>query len=262
MGRYLRIYRALLGFSWSRALSFRIDFFFRILMDMVFYAVHLAFFAIIYRFTPLLGGWREDQAFVFICGYLLVDSVFMTVFSNNLWWLPIFVNRGDLDYYLVRPVSSLFFMSLREFDASSFVNLLMALGLWLWSLGNCQDALTLGRFALYLLALCAGTFVSYSLNMLLILPVFWTHSARGLHELAYSFLKLGERPHQVYRGWLRWLVVAIVPVAFVASIPAEILFGDSPWQLLAASLGIVTLSGLAVVGAWRLALGAYTSASS
>ena len=60
----------------------------------------------------------------------------MTVFANNMWWLPIAVNRGDLDYYLVRPVSSLFFLSLREFAANSFLNLLLATGILVWALAR------------------------------------------------------------------------------------------------------------------------------
>ena len=45
----------------------------------------------------------------------VADAIHMTVFSNNMWWFPIFINRGDLDYYLIRPVSSLFFLSLRDY---------------------------------------------------------------------------------------------------------------------------------------------------
>ena len=62
---------------------------------------------------------------VFVGSVFVADALIMTVFSNNLWWLPIYVNRGDVDYYLVRPVSSLFMLSLRDFAANSFLNLLM-----------------------------------------------------------------------------------------------------------------------------------------
>ena len=134
MRRYLRLYAHFLRFSFSRAMEFRLDFGFRIVMEGMFYALQFAFFAILYRHTALLGGWTADQAIVFVCGYFLIDAIHMTVFSNNLWWFPVFVNRGDLDYYLVRPVSTLFFMSLRDFAANSFVNLLIASGLLVWSL--------------------------------------------------------------------------------------------------------------------------------
>lgn len=77
----------------------------------------------------------------------------MTLFSNNLWWLSTYVNRGDLDYYLVRPVSSLFFVSLRDFAANSFVNLLMACSLLAWTITNCDQAIKWWAPALYVLLL-------------------------------------------------------------------------------------------------------------
>ena len=123
MRRYLRLYACFLRFSFSRAMEFRLDFYFRIVMDGVWYAVNLAFFLAIYRHTALLGGWTEDQVIVFAAGVFVADGVHMTVFSNNMWWFPVLVNRGDLDYHLVRPVSSLFFVSLRDFAANSFVSM-------------------------------------------------------------------------------------------------------------------------------------------
>jgi len=98
MARYLRLYLYFVRFSFSRAMEFRVDFYFRVVMDATFYAVHILFFTLLYRHTSLLGGWTLDQAYVFVCGYLLIDAINMTLFSNNLWWLPILVNRGDLEY--------------------------------------------------------------------------------------------------------------------------------------------------------------------
>ena len=121
--RYLRLYGYFVRFSTSRTLEFRIDFFFRVFMDLVYYGVNIAFYGVIFLHTELLGGWTRDQSLVFMGGFLLVDAIVMTLFSNNIWWLPILINRGDLDYYLLRPVSSLFFLSVRDFAVNSFINL-------------------------------------------------------------------------------------------------------------------------------------------
>jgi len=129
MSRYLRLYLQFLKFSFSRSLEYRMDFWFRIVMDCMFYLVELAFFTILYQHTDMLGGWNYDQILIFVSGFLVIDAIHMTVFSNNMWWMPILVNKGDLDYYVVRPVSSLFFLSLRDFAANSFLNLLIASGI-------------------------------------------------------------------------------------------------------------------------------------
>jgi ABC-2 type transport system permease protein len=200
--RYLRLYGYFLRFSFSRAMEFRFDFFFRIGMDTLWYAHHLAFFWVLYRHTPLLGGWTLDQMFVFAGGVFLMDAIQMTLTANNTWMLPITVNKGDLDYYLVRPVSSLFFLSLREFAANSFLNLVIAGGLVAWSLWRYPEPIGPARAAVFVMLLLDGVFVTYLLRLLFITPVFWLHSGRGLDELHFSLEKLGERPHQIYAGWL------------------------------------------------------------
>lgn len=260
--RYLRLYLYFLRFSASRALEFRLDFYFRVLMDVVFYGVSLGFFTIIYRHTAALGGWSLDQIYLFVCAFLLVDAVYMAVFANNLWWLPFFVNKGDLDYYLVRPVSSLFFLSLRDFAANSFLNVGIAAGLVAWALARYPQPLGAMQILAYLAFLAVGVFLTYVVRMMFIIPVFWLHSTHGLVEISWALSRLGERPVAIYAPWLKWVLLTFLPMAFMASVPAEILFQGLQVRHLALAAGVVGgLFGF-TVWFWRRGLAAYSSASS
>jgi ABC-2 type transport system permease protein len=262
MLRYFRLYLYFLRFSFSRAMEFRLDFFFRILMDTAFYAVQLSFFGIIYRHTALLGGWSFDQVLVFACGFFLVDAIHMTVFANNLWWLPTFVNRGDLDYYLVRPVSSLYFLSLRDFAANSFVNLLIAAGLLVWALLQYTEPLSATRLLIYLLFLLNGSILYYLIHISFLIPVFWLHSGRGLGEMFYALEKYSDRPDRIFSGYLKRLLVTLLPFSLVASYPARLLFEGIRPQLLLHMAGATLIAFLFVIAFWRVALRNYSSASS
>ena len=66
MRRYARLYLCFLRFSFSRAMEFRVDFFFRIFMDAFFYFINIAFFKVVFLHTSLLGGWGEEQMMVFV----------------------------------------------------------------------------------------------------------------------------------------------------------------------------------------------------
>lgn len=262
MIRYLRLYLHFLRFSFSRAMEFRVDFYFRIVMDAVFYALHLAFFTILYGHTRELGGWTLDQVYIFVCGYFVLDAVNMTVFGNNLWWLPMYINRGDLDYYLVRPVSSLFFLSLRDFAANSFVNLVMAVGLLVWSIARYPLPLGAGRIGVYLCLIVLGNILFYLLRLLFLLPVFWTHTSRGLDELYFHLEKFAERPHQIYQGWLRYALLTVLPFALLASVPAHALFEELRLDRLLHVLVVTVAAFLVVLWMWGRGLRAYASASS
>jgi ABC-2 type transport system permease protein len=260
--RYPRLYLYFLRFSLSRAMEFRVDFYFRVLMDVVFYVVNIAFFSILYRHTSLLGGWDLDQIYVFVCCYLFVDALHMTVFSNNMWWLPIFINRGDLDYYLVRPVSSLFFLSLRDFAANSFLNLVIASGLVGWALVRYPHPLTAGRVVAFLLFLVLGTLLTYMTRLLFIIPTFWLHSGKGMLELSWTLTTLGERPVQIYDAWLRRTLTTVLPLAFLATVPASVLFDGLTAAKLLLALAVITGLGAFDLWLWQRGLRAYSSASS
>lgn len=262
MLRYIRLYGHLLRFSFSRAMEFRIDFLFRFVMDIAFYAANLLFFEVLYGHTDLVGGWTRAQARVFLGGYFCVDAIHMTVFANNTWGFPLRVNRGDLDYDLVRPVSSLFFASLREFAASSFFNLLAAAGLLVWALAGYPGPVTAGRLATFLALIVNGGLLFGILNMIWLVPVFWLHTARGIQEVFHSLTITVHRPDAIYRGWVRRTFVSVLPFCLMASFPARALFDGPSAALLLHVAGVTAGALMFLVWFWRRGLRAYASASS
>ncbi len=262
MLRYLKLYGNFVRFSLSRALEFRADFYFRVFMDILFYGVNIAFYKLIFLHTGQLAGWREDQMMVFVAGYLVVDALNMTIFANNMWWLPTYINRGDLDYYLIRPVSSLFFLTLRDFAANSFLNLIFSMGILVWALHGLNGPVTFGGVVLYLALLINGTFLYQCLRMLTVIPVFWLHSGRGFEQIYWSMTRFMERPDRIFTGWVGRILLSILPFSLMASLPARLFLERFSWVTLGhVSLVTVVFAGTVVLF-WRAGLRAYSSASS
>jgi ABC-2 type transport system permease protein len=262
MWRHLRLFLYCVRFSCSRAMAFRLDFFFRMSMDLTYYAANIVLFQLIYHHTSLLGGWTANQIMVFVGAYLVIDAVFMTLFSNNMWWLPQFVNRGDLDYYLIRPASTLFFLSIREFSANAFINLIMAVSILIWAILECEQDFILIDYVSFVIFLGIGSFLHYLSNLLFLTPVFWMHSARGLGLVWFTFSRFIERPDRIFTGVTRVLLTTCVPFSLMASFPARLFLEGFDWRL-AIHLVIVTiLFFVLTLIAWNLGLRHYTSASS
>jgi ABC-2 type transport system permease protein len=262
MLRYLRLYGHFVRFSMSKAMEFRFDFFFRVFMDLVYYGIQIAFYGVVFGQTPILGGWNRDQAMVFMGAYLVVDAISMTVFSNNLWWLPVAVNHGDLDYYLVRPVSSLFFLTLRDFAANSLINLAFALGILAWAIARLPAFPGAGTAALFLAMIAAGSLLHSLLHLLIIIPVFWMHSIGGMRGIFYSLSRCMERPDRIFTGWTRRLLVSIFPFCLMASFPARAFLEGPRAGLLLHFSAVVAGMFLLVAWSWQRGLRAYSSASS
>jgi ABC-2 type transport system permease protein len=243
-------------------MAFRMDFFFRIFMDIIYYAVNLAFYNIIYMHTTILGGWDLNQMMVFVAGYLVLDAVVMTFFANNLWRLPQYVNNGDLDYYLIRPVSSLFFLSLRDFAANSFINLTMTWAIFIWILTKYPYPFELFQLALFIAMLFCGIFLYYLVRMATIIPVFWTLSARGFDQLFWGVSRFLERPDRIFTGWVRRILASILPFSIMASYPARIFLDGFSWNVFWHIVIVTFCFWALVVVLWHLGLRAYSSASS
>lgn len=262
MKRYLRLYLHFLQFSFSKAMEFRLDFTFRIVMDLIYYIVNILLFKVLFLHSDLIGGWTEEQMMIFVGSYLLVDAINMTVVATNLWWFPTYINRGDLDYYLIRPVSPLFFLSFREFAANSFMNVIMAFAFFVYSIASYSEPISAAQLLGLFLLLLNGCFIYYCIQMLMVIPVFWTQSPRGFIDLVYSLGIAMERPDRIFKGWLRLLFTVLLPFALIASYPAKFFIeGLSTFDLIHLTLVSVGL-GLILKFIWGKALRSYSSASS
>jgi len=260
--RYLNLYLHFLRFSFSKAMEFRVDFFFRVVMDIIFYGIQFVFFSIIYKHTNILAGWSFDQMKIFIAGYIFIDALNMTVFANNCWWLPIYINRGDLDYYLTKPVSTLFFLSLREFAANSFLNLLVAVGLLSWAILSYPLDLSILKIIGFVILLINGTILYFLINLIFLLSVFWTQSPRGFGDVFFAVSHTMERPDRIFKGITRILFTYILPFSLMASYPARFLFEPFSYSLVLTVFVITIIVYLLVLFIWNKGLKVYSSASS
>jgi ABC-2 type transport system permease protein len=231
-------------------------------MDAMYYVVNIAFFKIIYLHTSDIAGWTESQVMVFVSGYLVLDGLQMTVLSNNLWMLPQLVNRGDLDYYLLRPVSSLFFLSLRDFAANSFLNLTLAVGFMVYSIAHYDGPWSVGSLILYLFFLLNGLLLYFFLRLLAVLPVFWTGSGQGLDLLVWHFSRFLERPDGIFSGPIRRILTTVLPYCLMVSFPARLFFEGWSTTVVLHLLAVTAVFTLVTGKLWSVALKHYSSASS
>ncbi len=260
--RYFNLYIYFIKFAFSKAMEFRVDFFFRVLMDLVFYIIQFGFFNILYLHTDILGGWNLEQMKIFIASFIFVDAFNMTFFANNSWQLPISINKGELDYYLTKPIASFFVLGLREIAANSFINLIFATCLLIFILVQSSLSFSLISISIFILLLINGAFLYYMTFLVFLLPVFWSGSSRGFADVFFAAEKIFQRPDGIFTYYIRRFFLFILPFSAMASMPTRYLFEENKLiiftQILGASLFIYAL----VWFIWSKALKNYTSASS
>lgn len=231
-------------------------------MDISYYLVALGFFEVIYGHTFDLGGLNQAQARVFITSYLVLDAITMVLFANNLWWFPYAVNKGELDIYLTRPVSTLFFITLRDFSPNSMVNALISFFLLAAALIALPQSPGIHRLLTFGLLLLNGIILFNALHFFCLLFVFWLQSPEGLADLFWGIEKVGERPDGVYSGPIKKIFTYFFPLCLVCSVPTRVLFQEDWQQLTWVILLVSIVFYLTTLFFWNYALKTYSSASS
>jgi ABC-2 type transport system permease protein len=260
--RYLRLYWQFVSFSFGKAAAYRFDFWCRILMDIAYYAVAIGFFKILFLTTATLGGWTQEQIMVFVGANLVLDAVQMTVISGNIWELPSTINKGNLDNYLTKPVSTLFFLCFHEVAVGSIVNLLIAVGFFWWALESYPVSFSVWQFLSFMFFLGVGFLIYFAMRLIVALPVFWTQTPYGLERIFYSMMPLMERPDLIFRGPLRILILTIIPFGLVVSFPARIFFDGLTFNIALHMIAVLAIMWSIVFWIWNKGVKDYASASS
>lgn len=251
-----------MAFSISRSLQFRFDFVFRIFLDIFTYILNIFFFKSIFQFTDLLGGWNEGQMMIFVSSCMVFDGLRMALFSSNTYSLPMLINQGSLDYYLLRPVSPVFFLSLRDFSVNSAISLIFAVGLLTYSILHYEAPITTVQFSIFVFLLLNGVYLSHLIHLILILPVFWIQGGRGFESMYWVMQEYVSKPHKIFMGWTRWLLVTLLPFSVMAALPVESLFNERPFEILFYCIATSLVFTFFFSRLWSHALRSYSSASS
>lgn len=258
--RYLRLFYSFFKASLIADLQNRVNFLSRIFTDIFWYASQLIVIEAIYLHTDQIAGWTAPDMRVFLGVLFLMDALFMILFSENFDSISQKIRKGDLDLLLVKPLSSQFVISLQRFNTAIFGNLVLAVCYLTWALS--QVPFLWVNLASALLLVPCGLVVCYSIRFFLVCIAVVTTRAENIQFLWYQIYKLGARPDAVYPQAVRRVFLSIIPVAFIASVPARGVLGqlDLKTSLTAVIVAIVLLwlSGKA----WSAALRNYTSASS
>jgi ABC-2 type transport system permease protein len=172
------------------------------------------------------------------------------------------IRKGTLDFILLKPVDSQFFVSTRQFVFWKLLDMLIGFAVIIYALLRLQIVPSPGSVALFGLMLILGAIMLYSVWIALITSAFWFVRVDNISELVYSFFEAGRFPVGVFRGVVRFALTFVVPIAFMTTFPAAVLLDKLDWRYLWLSgplaLGLFSLS----VWFWRFALRFYTSASS
>jgi len=261
--RYLTIYAALWKNSIVREMGFKTNFLLWIVVEMLWFALQLSFFAVIYTHTDRIGTWTKWQVVMLLGASHFIQQIFTAIFLTNCTQLSELIRTGKLDFMLLLPVNTRFMISFRQVDLGGFVNAASAVAVMIYA--GQQLRLSPGWEPIVGFALLAavGILIHYSLMFLLASVSFWTVRAQGIVWGYYNLFNIARLPDEAFHGLFKAFFTFALPMLLIANVPVKLLV-----QKLGSPLEMLLLLGMAVVcllsseAVWRVSVRHYTSASS
>ena len=262
MGRYLK----LLGIYYRSALLAEMEYRANFISNLI-YSVLWAFWivagvSIFYYHRSSLGGWSYDEILIVMGLFVVFNGVIDALLRPNIVRLTEHIQKGTLDFVLIKPANSQFLATLTAISVFKCFDVVIGFGMAAYGLYRIGHRPSVEEFLLFSTMIPSGVVIVYSLWLFFATLAFWFVKIENFTELFYTFYEAGRFPITVYRGWIRTVLTFVVPVAFLTTFPAATLMGRlSLWYAaLSAAMAVVLL--FLASRFWRYAIRFYSSASS
>ena len=259
-----KTYGTVLALFWQTAiaaeLEYRLNFLLASLSSLVNLAGSLFGLFLFYRTGYQFSGWNWQAVLLVLGLFTILQGLAATLFIPNLNRIVRYVEQGTLDFVLLKPISSQFWLSLRQLSPWGLPDICFGVGLILYASHLLN--LSLGNLGVGAILLAFGSVILYSLWFMLGATSIWFVKIYNVTEVLKGFLEAGRYPMVAYPAIYRVFFTFVIPVAFLTTIPAEAMLGrlNPLWLLgdLALAIALLWISHRF----WQFALKFYTSASS
>ena len=260
--KYLKVYTKFLHTSLASELEYKTN----ILIDLITAILSLIgsifLLSIFFNNNGSIGGWEFKQALIIQGIYTILNGITNTWFNPNLTEIVKHIREGTLDFVLLKPIDSQFFISLKKIAPSGFLEIILGFSLLLYCIKINQINLNLSFLALSSITIICSICILYSLWFFISTTTIWFVKTWNATEVLRSFLYVGRFPLNSFSFSLRIFFSVVIPIAFITSIPSEIFLGLSQlWKVL---LEVIVAMVFLFTSRkfWLFALKFYSSASS
>jgi ABC-2 type transport system permease protein len=266
MVRYLRIWYALGRFGLVRELAFRGNFFIKVTVEVLWFAILLVFWKTVFAQTDHVANWTQDQYMFFVGCYFALEGVLETFFLGNCGEFADLVRSGDLDFVLLQPIDEQFLVSCRNIDWTTVPNVLLGSAVMVFSLIAMDWPFDALRVLLFLVLFACSVGLAYSFMLLLTSSSVWLVRNQSLYEMWWLFTTLVRYPREIFRGtWAEPLgrfFTYVIPIMLMINVPANVMVKVFEWPLIGLTVVMAVVLLLVSRRVFRLALRRYRSASS
>lgn len=252
----MRLYWTLLKKNLAREWANKANFITFSCVNLFGYLGDLIFYLLLYQYTNDINGWTKFHMLALIASSWIIDSLNGGIFQMNILRIPRYVQTYELDFFLIKPISSRWYASMKFISFGLLSGVPFGCILLVYSLINLKVKISLAAIILYALGIIASTLIIHNLFFIIITCSIKFVKMNALQSLAWSLLDIGKYPASIYPTAISKIFTFIIPVLVIYNFPVDFIVGGN-WGHLALLFIISAISTLVTDGLWRFMLKYY-----
>lgn len=224
------------------------------------FVVFSFFIVLLLQKTKILAGYSLDQTILFYLSFNLVDMTAQLIF-REVYRFRAQVISGNFDFYLIKPVNSLFrslFGGPDILDFMTLIPLIFAIAYFISKIGG----INILSIILYLFLIFCAFLISLSFHILVLSLAILTSEIDHAIMVYRDIVGMGRMPIDIYKEPLRGLLTFVIPVGIMMSFPAKAILGILSVNYLIYALFFAIFFLFISLKIWNFSVSKYSSASS
>jgi len=231
-----RFFWTLLKTNISHTMSLKLNFAIESVMMIANDLIMFATWVILFHQFREINGWNIHHLMLMTAIVMCAYSIYSFCFKGVARTLAGYIERGELDTFILQPRNILLNVSGSRSSPSALGDLGAGLILLVWSGLVSWQTLPLLIFCIF-----TGFLVFFSLGIFIGSLAFYMRDVEGWgDQITNIFLHLSTQPGSIYTGGLRLFLMFVIPAGTVTFMPVEVITNPT-------LAGVLTLAGITSV---------------
>lgn len=254
-----KLFFKLVSHSFQEFLIDRFTAFMTFLFGFLFFGLEIIAGFVFFEHTDTILGWTQTDYLLLVSTASTVSFLYQTFFVVSHEQLADNIIEGELDYVLLRPVSSLVYFALYRLDIPSILNVILCVLCQIYFMQS--YTLTVMQVVLFIGTMILATYLVFILNQLAVSLSFWIEKASSVQGIPEYLVELSSRPFVIYPNVVRFIFTWLVPILIGINLPVLIVKNENyVWYFIALCVACL-LGTLIVVKVWVSGIKKYVSTS-
>jgi len=219
------IYIRLISQQLKAILEYQSNFWISVTTGALSQALGFMFLWVVFRNIPEIQGWLFWEV-VFLYAMIYFTEGFCSAFFEGIWGIGQYVNRGEFDRMLIRPVPVMVQMLSSRIGMNGYGNIILGGVLITLSLVNMDISMTVFSVIYAVIILISAVVVRMSIYIAAQSSSFWLISnSSSLPFMVHTIGDFAKYPIGLFPAAIKAIICFIIPFAFVSYFPTAFIFG-------------------------------------